>query len=155
MPDSRQNRIPVTESILSLDDLQILGLHQICLGQRLGLAICGDQFFSADDIFFLKLMLKPLIDLVLCLRTLYNIQPVTARSFGILRSQNLNPVSVLDLIVNIDQLAVDTGSYHLVAHRTVDRIGKIHRSRTIWQVLHISVWSKTIHIFCKQIQIAF
>ena len=100
-------------------------------------------------------MLKPLIDLILCLCALYDAQPVPARTFGILRCQNLNTVSLLDLVINIDQLAVDTCTYHLVTHCTVDCIGKIHRSRTVRQVLHISVRSETVHIFCKQIQIAF
>ena len=100
-------------------------------------------------------MLKPLINLILCLCALYDTQPVSARTFGILGCQNLDTVSVLDLIINIDQLAVDTCTYHLVAHCTVDRIGKIHRSRAIWQVFHISVRSKTVHILCKQIQISF
>ena len=68
-----------------------------------------------------------MINLIFCLCTFNDIQPVAAGTFGILRGQDLDPVSVLDFIVNINQLSVYTGAYHLISHRTVDGIGKIDR----------------------------
>ena len=74
---------------------------------------------------------------------------------GILRRQNLNSVAVLYFIVNIDQFSVYSCPYHLIAHGAVNRIGKINRRGTVWQVLYISIRSKTVHIFREQIQITF
>lgn len=57
---------------------------------------------------------------------------------GVLGSDDLNPVSVLDHIVNRHQLAIDFGTYHLISHSRVNAVRKINRCGTVWQVLYIS-----------------
>ena len=78
-----------------------------------------------------------------------------ARSLRILRSNDLDTVSVFDLVFNRYQLAIDTGSYHTVTDCAVYTIGKINRCRTIRKVLDISLWSKTIYAVRKQIKVIF
>ena len=128
MSDCRQYRIPVFESVFFLNNLLIFRLDDICNIDTFRSAVRRNHIFTADDIAFLELFLEPLVDLILCLGTLYNIQPVTAWSLGILGCQDLDSVAILNLIINVNKFSVDSGSYHLVTDRTVDRISKIDRS---------------------------
>ena len=57
--------------------------------------------FTMDDIIFLQLCLEPLVDLILCLCTLDQIQPVAARSLTVLGRDDLDPVTILYLIINV------------------------------------------------------
>ena len=152
--DGRQHRIPVPEAVLLLDDLLILWLHDVGQIDGLGLAVAGDELLAPDDVVLLELLLKPLIDLVLGLGALDNVQPVTAGPPGILGGEDLDPVSVLDLVVDVDQLAVDPGSHHLVAHRAVDGVGEIHRRGAGRQALHIPARGKAVDVLREEIQIS-
>ena len=144
-----KDRIPVLKAVLFLHDLHIFRFHQSREYKSFCLTVCGEHFLTTYNIFFFEFFLKPLVDLVFRLGTLDDTQPVTARSFGVLRSQDLDSVPVLDLIIDIDQLAIDSGTYHLVADRSMDRIGKVNRRRTVRQVLDISVRCKAVYILCK------
>ena len=146
---------PAPETVFLLHNLHIFRFQDIRQINGLTPAVRSNQFLTADNIIFLKLFLKPLVNLVFRLSALDNIQPVPARSLGILGRQYLDPVSVLDLIINVDQFPVHTGSHHLIAHRAVNRIGKIHRRRTVWQVFHIPIGGKAVYVLREQIQIAF
>ena len=66
------------------------------------------MFLAFQNIIFLQLFLKPLIDLVLRLGALYHLQPVTAWPLGVLGSDDLNAVTILDPVLNGNQLAVYT-----------------------------------------------
>ena len=145
--------IPVTESVLFLNDLLIFRFKHIRQINPLTLTVRADQIFSADNIIFFKFFLKPGIDLTLCLCTLDDIQPVTARSLGVLGCQNLDSVSVLNLIINVHKLAIHSGANHLIADCTVDRIGKVNRCGAIRKVLHIPVRCEAVYIFLEQIQV--
>ena len=147
--------IPITESVLFLNDLLIFRFKHIRQVNPLALTVSADQIFSADNIIFFKFFFKPGIDLTLCLCTLDDIQPVTARSLGVLRCKDLNPVSVLDLIIDVYKLTVHSGADHLIADCTVDRIGKVNRCGAIRKVLHIPVRCKAVYIFLEQIQVTF
>ena len=81
---------------------------------------------SADDIILLHLGLEPLIDLIFSLCAVYHFQPVAAWSLGILGGDDLNTVSILDLIFNRNQFSVDSCANHLISHCTVYRISKIN-----------------------------
>ena len=155
MSDRCQHGIPVAESVFLLHDLLIFRLHDIGKVHRFGTAACRHHLTPADDIFLFELFLKPGIDLGFRLRTLYDIQPVTARSSRILGRQYLDTITVLDLVIDIDQFAVHSCADHLISDGAVDRIGKINRRRTIRQVLDISVRCKTVDVLRKQIQISF
>ena len=155
VPDGRQHSVPVAEPVFLLHDLLVLRLQDIEQFDIFTAAVGCDQLLAADDIIFFKLFLKPLIDLVLGLRALDDIQPVPARSPGILGCQDLDPVAVLDLVIDIDKLPVYPGADHLIAHRAVDGVGKIHRCGTVRQILHIAVRRETVHIICEQVQVAF
>ena len=154
MADSCQHSIPVTESVFFLDNLLILRLQNIRQINGFTLAVRSNQLLASYNVVFFEFPFKPLVDLILCLGTLDNVEPVPAGSLGILRRQNLNSVAVLYFIVNIDQFSVYSCPYHLIAHGAVKRVGKINRRGTVWQVLYISIRSKTVHIFREQIQIA-
>ena len=151
--DRRKNRVPILESIFPLDDLLIPGNQNLAWNDRFRPAVIAYQFFASDNILFFEFLLEPLVDLILSLGTLDNIQPVAAGALGILGRQDLYPVAVLDLIINIHQFSVHPGSYHLIAHRTVDRIGKINRRRAVRKVLDVSLGCKTVYILRKEVQI--
>ena len=155
MSDCRQYRIPVFESVFFLNDLLILRLDDIRQINPLALTVGTDQILSADNIIFFVFLLKPWINLALCLCALDDIQPVTARSLGILRCKDLNSVSVLNLIINVHKLAIHSCANHLIADCTVDRIGEVNRCGSIRKVLHIPVRCEAVYIFLEQIQVTF
>ena len=139
-----KDRIPVLKAVLFLHNLHIFRFHQIREYKSFCLTVRGEHFLTTYNIFFFEFFLKPLVDLCPRLCTLDYIQ-----SFGVLRSQDLDSVPVLDLVIDIDQLAIDSGTYHLVADRSMDRISKVNRRRTVRQVLDISVRCKAVYILCK------
>ena len=79
MSDGRKHCIPVTETIFLLYNLLVFWFQDIEQVDTLAAAIGTDQLFP-DTIVFFKFFLEPLIDLILCLCTLDNVKPVTARS---------------------------------------------------------------------------
>ena len=149
-----QHRIPVLKGVPGHYLFHILRFINVRPVDTLGLAVAVDHLAASDDIFLLHLGLKPLVDLGLGLGALYNIQPVPAGALGVLGGNHLDLVPVLDHIVNIDQLSVDSGSHHLVAHGAVDGISKINGRRTAGQCLYIAGRSKAVNAVGKQIQIA-
>ena len=155
MSDCCKHRIPVTEPIFPLNDLLVFRLQYIDKIYRFTAAVIADQFLSTDNIIFFKFSFKPLVDLILRLRTFYNIQPVSAWSFGILGRQDFDPVTILDLIINIYKPSIHSRTDHFITDSTVDRISKIHRCGTIRQILDISVWCKAVNILLEEIQIPF
>ena len=136
--DGGEDRIPVLHRVSAQNLFLIFRLVQGAPVEALALAVVQDQFFSADDVFFLKLALEPLVDLVLGLTALDDLQPVAAGAPGVLGRDDLNTVAALDLVVDIDQLPVDSGADHPVAHRRVDGVGKIHRGGAHREGLHIA-----------------
>ena len=108
--------VPVTETIFSEDFCLILRSVYLVKINSMGLGIVYQSVFSLEDVLLLKLTLKPLIYLILCLSALYNLKPVPARSLGVLGSDNLQSVSILDDIINRYKLSVDLGTHHLVTH---------------------------------------
>ena len=78
--DGCKDCIPVAESVFLLYDLLVFRFQDIQQINALAAAVGYDQLLAADDIIFFKLLLEPLVDLVLRLRALDDIQPVTARS---------------------------------------------------------------------------
>ena len=153
MSDRCKHRIPVTEPIFPLNDLLIFGFQYIDKIYGFAAAVIADQLFSTDNIIFFKFSFKPLVDLILRLRTFYNIQPVSAWSLGILGRQNFDPVTILNLIINIYKPSIHSRTDHFITDSTVDRISKIHRRGTIRQILDISVWCKAVDILLKEIQV--
>ena len=76
--DSRQYGIPVTESVFFLDNLLILRLQNVRQINGLALAVGSDQLLASYNVVFFEFPFEPLVDLILCLGTLDNIQPVPA-----------------------------------------------------------------------------
>lgn len=76
--------IPVLISVFTEYRLLEISFHDICQNNTLGLTVVGDEFLTLEDVLLLELRLEPLIDLVLSLRRLDKLQPVTRRSLGIL-----------------------------------------------------------------------
>ena len=113
----------------------------------------GQWHHGRDDIILFHLGLEPLIDLIFCLCAAYQLQPVAAWSLGILGGDDLNTVTILDLIFNRNQFSIDSGAYHLISYRTVDGISKINRSRAAWKSLYITGRSETVNTVREQVQI--
>ena len=136
------------------------GFHILRLGvqawfKSFGLGILIQHVFTFQDIIFFQFFLKPLVDLVLSLCTLYNLQPVTAWALRILRCDDLNTVAVFDLIFNRNQFTIDSGTYHLISYCTVHAVCKIDRCGTIGKSLNITLGSETVNTVCKKIQVVF
>ena len=148
-----QYGIPVPEAVFSHDRVHIIRLHDLYRVDALCLTVSVQHLTALYNIVILQFIFKPLIDLALCLCTLDQIQPVPAGTFGILGSQDLHPVTIVDLVINGHQLSVHSGSDHLISHCTVNTVGKINGRRACRQSLYFSVGSKTIHTVGKQIQI--
>ena len=153
MSNGRQHGIPITEAILVKNRIHILRLGIVGKFKALALGILSQHFLAFQNIIFLQLFLKPLIDLVLRLGTLYHLQPVTAWSLGVLGSDDLNTVTILDPVLNGNQLAVYTGAYHLVSYSTMYAVRKVNRGRTVGKGLYISLRGKAVYTVRKQIQV--
>ena len=145
--DCRTDRIPVSETIFFNNFFNKFRFCYITEHYTLGFGIAADCFFAFNDVFFFKFCLKPLINLIFCLGTFYNIQPVTARSFGVLRSNNLDPVAVLNNIINIHKSSIGSCADHLIADCRMNTVGKVYRCGTVWQALDIARRRKTINTF--------
>ena len=154
VPDCRKDRIPLPEAVLLQDGIHILRLQKLIFLQTLGPAVVVKRIPAADNVLFLLVLLEPLVDLVLRRSALTDAEPVQTRSPRILRGHDLNAVTVLNLIIDVDELAVDARAHHLVADRRMNGIGKINRRRPRRQVLDLSVRSKTVHAVGEEIQIA-
>ena len=94
------------------------------------------------NIFFFKFLFEPLVDLVFRLGALDDGQPVPARSLGILRGEDLDPVTVFDHVINGNEFAVGLGSHHFVADRAVHGVSKINGRGAFGQVFHITLGAK-------------
>ena len=122
-----QDGIPVLEAIFPHDRFHQVIFQKITQRNALGLTVGRHELFSFDDIVILQLIFEPLVDLVFRLGALDDLEPVPAGSLGVLGGNDLDPVSVLDHIIDVHQFSVDSGSYHLISDRTVDTVGKIDR----------------------------
>ena len=154
MADRCQYRIPVLERIACHDLFHILRLADLRIVDPLGLTVTVDHFAAAGNIVCLSLLFKPRIDLILRLAALYQIKPVSARALGVLGRHDLDPVTVLDHIINIDKLSVDSRSDHLISDSRMDRIGKVDWCGAAWKRLYISVRGKAVYTVGEHIQIA-
>ena len=155
MSDGGKYRIPVTETIFTKDRVQILSLGVISEFKALTLGILGKHFLALQNIIFLQFFLEPLIDFISGLCALDHLQPVTAWSLRILRSNDFNTVTILDPILNGHQFAIYPGTYHFVSYSTVHAVCKINGGGAVRKGFHISLWSKAVYTVCKQIQIIF
>ena len=154
MSDRCQHRIPILKSIT---------FHYLFHKFRFGkfrqintfcFTITVNGVTAADDIILFHLGLEPLIDLIFSLCAVYHFQPVAAWSLGILGGDDLNTVSILDLIFNRNQFSVDSCANHLISHCTVYRISKINRCGAAWKSLYITRWGEAVNAVRKQIKIA-
>ena len=148
-----QHGIPVPEPVFPHNRACVVILQQLGKVHAPGLAITVQQLLALDDIVFLQLALEPLVDLVLGLGALHHVQPVPAGALGILGSDDLYPVPVLDFIIDGHQLVVHPGAHHLVAHRGMDAVGKIDCRGACGQVLHLPGGREAVYIVGKQIQV--
>ena len=95
-----------------------------------------------EDIFLLLSLSEPLIDLILRLGGMYILQPVCGWSLGVLRGDDLDSVTILDLIVQWNQTTIDLSSHHAVTNCRVDGVGEVDGGGSLRQVLNISCWSE-------------
>ena len=154
MSDGGEHRIPVLVGVALQNLINIFRLVQLGEINALCPAVPVNHIPAPLDIVRAELCLEPLVDLVLRLGRADELQPVTAGSPGVLGGDNLHPVAVLDDIVDIDQLSVDAGAHHLVAHRAVDGVGEIDGGGSAGKILHVSRRCKAVYAVLEQIQIA-
>ena len=155
MSDRCQHAVPVHKAVFLHDSCLIFRLHNFAQVDRTCLTVGVELILALSDIFFLDFVFEPLVDLVFRLRTLDYRKPVTARSLGILRSQNFHAVAVLDFVIDRHKLSVDPRPDHLVADCSMDVVGKINGCRACRQGLDVAGRCKTVYAVGKQIQIAF
>ncbi|MBQ9926131.1 MAG: family 1 glycosylhydrolase [Clostridia bacterium] len=96
------------------DDILELGIGEIIhqqidtqLALQLGLAFC--------DVLFLALTLEPLTDLGLGTGGLYDLQPAALGAGRGLGGNDIDDLAALQLVVEVDDTAVDMGADHVVA----------------------------------------
>ncbi len=152
--DGGQNRIPLPKAVFAQHGIHILRLDELLLLESLGFAIVLERFLSADDVLFLLVLFEPLIDLRFGRSALADVQPVKAWTARVLRRHDLDPVAVLNDVIDGHQLPVDSGSHHLVADRGMNRIGKIDGRRPGREILHLAPRRKAVHAVREKIQIA-
>ena len=126
------------EAVFAAYFLLILRLVYLSKVDTLCFGIGCYQILAVLYILLLELTSEPLVDLVLGLCALYDLEPVTAWSLGVLRGDYLYLVTVFDDIVYRHELAVYLGTDHLVADRRVYAVGKVYRCGALWQVLYIA-----------------
>ena len=153
MSNRCKNRIPVFKGIAVHYLFHKFRFGKVRQVNAFCLTITVNGITAADDIILFHLGLEPLIDLIFCLCAAYQLQPVAAWSLGILGGDDLNTVTILDLIFNRNQFSIDSGAYHLISYRTVDGISKINRSRAAWKSLYITGRSETVNTVREQVQI--
>ena len=137
MSNGCQNGIPILIGIPVHDLFHEFGLADIRPVNALGLTVAFYLVPASDDVVFLHLALEPLVNFILSLGALHNTQPVPAGPLGVLGSDDLQLVAVLNHILNGHQLAVDPGSHHLITHSTVYTICKVNGGGTAGQGFYI------------------
>ena len=95
-------------------------------------------------------MAEPLVNLIFRLGGLYNFQPISGRSSGVLASNNIYSISIVKYILNGHQLIVNLGPHHLISYSGVDGISKVDRGGARRKILHISCGSKAVHAFIEE-----
>ena len=153
--DGCQYAVPIPEAILMHDGVHVLRGHEACHVNALSLTISVQKLLALRNVLFLALALEPLVDLVLCLSTLDNAQPVAAGAFGVAGGNDLDAVSVLDLIIDGHKLAVDPCAHHLISHGGVNAVGKINGGGTCRQVLYLTGRGEAVYLIREQIQVIF
>ena len=153
MTYSGTDAVPVLKTILCQGRVHEIRLHDIADSYGMSLTVLYNKVLPAVYIVFLKLALKPLIYLALSLSGLNYLEPVTARPLRILACKNLNSVAVLNDIIDIHKLSVNSGSNHLISDSRMDAVGKIDRRRSRRKILHISRRSEAVNAVGKEVQI--
>ena len=145
MSNGRADGIPILKSIFTFAGFCIFRLYIFIQINAFCFCILRQKFFSTHDVFFFKLGTEPLIDLVFRLRTLDDQQPVTARSLTVLGGDDINLVSILNLVIQFNDISIHSGTYHFIPDSSMYRIGKIDRCRTCREGLYISIWCKAVY----------
>ena len=153
--ESRHDRFPVLKAVFFEHRFLIFRLVYLRQIHSLGSAVRRQHILSADNVFFLEFILKPLLYLVLRLGALYDPYPVPAWSLRILTRQDLYPVSVLDLVIDGHQAPVRLRAYHPVAHRGMNAVRKIYGGGAAGYVFYIALRGKTEHRIGKEIEVVF
>ena len=152
--DGCQDSVPLSESVFFQDHFLVFRFKKIRENISLGFAVGSHKLPASADVLFLHLPSEPLVDLVARRSASGDAQPVRTGAFGVLGCYDLDPVSVSDPVIYIDDLAVYTGSDHPVAHCRVNSIRKVDGSRASGEVLDLSSGRKAVNTVGKQIQVA-
>jgi len=72
-----------------------------------------------------------------------------------LTGNNVNAVTILNLIIQFHDTAIYSGTHHFISHCCVDSIGKINRCGAGRKIFYISIWCKAVNSVGIQIQITF
>ena len=153
MSDGCKNRLPVAEAVFTENTFLVFRFDHLCLRNSLHLTVLSNHFLALHNVLFLEFRLKPLIDLILCLGTLDNVQPVAARPLRVLGRNDLNPVAIFNHIVNRHQFSVNSGTNHFISNRTVNAVGKVNGVGAVGQSLHVTARRKTVHALREQVKI--
>ena len=151
--NSRQQCIPCFEIIFDNNDFHPFRTQQIVRLEAFFLQIRQNHFTAANDIFFLFLLLEPLFDLGSCLCRFNYIQPVPVRAFGVLGSNDLNDVTILDLMIDGNNFIIYPCADHLIADCRVDHICKVNGCGILCQLDNIALRCKCIHLCGEDVEV--
>ena len=145
--------IPCLEIVFHNNDFHPFRTQQIIRLEAFFLHIRQHHFAAADDIFFLFLLLEPLFDLGSCLSRFDQIQPVSVRAFGVLGSDDLNNIPILDPMIDGNDFIIDPCADHFIADCSMDHICKVDRRGILCQLDHIALGCKCIHLGREDIEV--
>ena len=104
------------EPVTAHNDVLVLALVDLGRIQSLGSAEGLQQLLAVLDVLILELMPEELIDLILGGSALCDGEPVVTGARGIRTGQHLDPVAVLDLVVNWYKLTINLSTNHSVTY---------------------------------------
>ena len=152
--DGSQQRIPVFAAVSGQDRSLIFRIEDLRIINALGLHVFFYQFLAPGDVLFLQGGTEPLVDFLFCSRALDDIEPVHTWPLGVLGCDDLDPVSVLDLIIDRNDLIIHAGTDHLIADCGMNAVGEVDRGGSGRQVLHVTFRREAENTVGEQIQIA-
>ena len=112
-----------------------------------------EQLLALGDVLLAPLLLEPDANLLRGSRRLDEAQPVAARSMRSLRGEDLEDVTVLELVVERHHAAVGLGADAAMPNLGVDPVGKIDGRRARRQGQHVPFRGEDEHLVAKDVDL--
>ena len=126
---------------------QLLQRHTGALQLRL------EALAAVDDVLIPLLPLKPLAYLAAGVAGAGDLHPVAAGTVGGFAGHDLHHIAVAQVVIELDDAAVDLGAGHVVAHGGVDGVGKVDGRGAGGQVDDIAVGGEHEHLIGEHVHL--